>query len=76
MLWEDASIWKFGLRFCQLNVPVDISVDVDPVRSGSKWKRAKMEEGLVYLPNDCQIKLFFPPLCRSLLQISLLVLRL
>ena len=35
---EDASVRQFGLRSL-FHFPVYISVGVDPVRGGSKWKR-------------------------------------
>lgn len=51
MSCEDASIRKFGLRSL-FHFPVDISVGVDPVRGGSKWKRRAYCVSAKWLPNQ------------------------
>lgn len=48
---EDASIGKRGLRWW-FHFPVDMSVGVDPVRGGSKWKRRAYCVSAKLLPNQ------------------------
>lgn len=51
MSCKDASVRKFGLRSL-FHFPVDISMGVDPVRGGSKWKRRACSVSAKLLPNQ------------------------